>query len=125
MVSAEDVAALVLKHKGKNYVSKDVFADLGPGYFPVGTESAPKTVNLNNRVIFPVHIKQLPLIVGNVTTGHKLQGDTMPEMGTGLIKTGGSMSCSPGSKHLKVCTSQLRWKQTHKNSVLGWNFKLR
>ena len=49
----------------------------------------------------------------------------MPEMGTGLIKTGGSMSCSPGSKHLKVCTSQLRWKQTHKNSVLEWNSKLR
>ena len=61
MVSAEDVAALVLKHKGKNYVSKDVFADLGPGYFPIGTESAPKTVNLNNRVIFPVTLNSFYL----------------------------------------------------------------
>ena len=77
VVSAEDVVALVLKHKGKNYVSKDVYSDLGPGYFPVGTETAPKMVSFKNRGTFKVHIKQFPLIVGTVTTGHKLQGDTV------------------------------------------------
>ena len=75
-VYATEVEALIFKHHVKSFQKEPFFPSLDVGCFPTRQISITRTINLNGTP-FKAKLNQFNTVLAVVTTGHKMQGQSL------------------------------------------------